>query len=1483
MAIEDPVGAVMVVGGGVGGIQAALDLADAGFKVHLVEEATAIGGRMAQLDKTFPTNDCAMCTLAPRLVEVGRHADIELHTGAELLEVNGDPGRLTARVHTRPRHVSLDKCTSCGDCSKVCPVALPNPYNAELDTRKAIHKLYAQAIPGAFAIEKKDPAPCRHGCPAQTNVHGYVSMTREGRVQEALDIIRQRIPLPGVLGRICHHPCEGECRRAEVDSSISIAAIKRFAADNAELNHPLRDDLDKIGRPDKRVAIVGSGPAGLTAADDLAAMGYRVTLFEAEEQLGGMLRMGIPRYRLPREVLDHEINHLVSRPGIEVQTGVRIGRDITLPGLRDQGYAAAFLAIGAEGSRRISVPGDDLDGVLWGIEFLKAVNFLEEVNLGPRVTVVGGGNVAMDVARCARRLGAEVDIVCLESREQMPASSWEITEALEEGCTLHPSRGPVKILGSDGEVRGIRLRRCLQVFDEAGRFAPEFDDDDTEDLDCDEVLLAIGQQSNLDVLTDTDLAPSSRGMLDADAETLQTAAGWIFAGGDAQGGAASAVEGLRDGHAAAISIDHYLRQEALPRDHKIIPTGTDWREIPNRIKKAPRYEPTLRSADERVADFAEAAVGLTPEQATADAARCLNCGLCCDCRACEKACKADAIIHDQMGADLELEIGAVILAPGFMQDDAEQYGEYGYGRWPNVVTSLEFERLLSATGPTAGHVQRPSDGEEPKRIAWIQCVGSRDQRHGQGHCSAVCCMFAAKEAMLARQHCPDTETTIFQMDLRAHGKQFDAFCDRAVQTSGLRYVRSQISRVDQVPGSQNVRVKYLDETSTLRTEDFDLIVLSTGIRPSPRAIALAERLDVALDQSGFAATSRFAPVKTSRPGIYVCGLFQGPKDISETVAQASAAATFASGPLAASRGLLLTDDPIPAETDVVGAKPRIAVFICRCGINIASVVDVPAVVDYASTLPGVVLATEAMFSCSRDHTEQMVSLIREHNINRVVVSSCTPRTHEPLFQSVLQEAGLNPYLFSMANIRDQCSWVHGAEPERATVKAKDLTRMAVSRARYLHPIASRSQPVTQHALVVGGGLAGLTAARELARQGFGVDLVERAHRLGGHLRELRYGLDGEEVGPRLEQLVTEVESAPEITVHLDSEVVSTGGFVGSFHSVIRTSAPGDSPDIELTHGVTLITTGSVPYRPTEHGYQDDDRVLTQVELEQTISDRPHLLDDANTVVMLQCVGSRNEEHSHCSRICCSSAIKNALRLKWLNPQTQIYVLYRDLRAYGLMERHYTRARKAGVIFLRFDPEAPPEVERTSAGLRVRITVPELARELDLSADRLVLSSGIVPEPGPVLRTFKVSCSPDGFLAEAHVKLRPVDLPADGLFLAGTVQGPKSIDETINQASAAAGRAARILWREEMPVSGVVSTVETDDCIACLTCVRACPFDVPVFDPELRAVHIEAAACRGCGICTAVCPAKAITLEHYKDDQLFAMLDAALAPRANAKS
>jgi heterodisulfide reductase subunit A-like polyferredoxin len=1485
MARDAPIGAVLVVGGGIGGMQAAIDLADAGIKVTLVEPRTAIGGRMAQLDKTFPTNDCAMCIVSPKLVHIGRHPDIEILTGTRLESLSGSAGNFRATLRKIPRYVDLARCTACGDCAKVCPVVRPNEYNRFLMPRKAIFKRYPQAIPGAYAIEKAGRSPCRLACPAGVSVQGYVKLVAEKRFDEALAVIRRDNPFPAICGRVCTRPCEESCRRAEVDEAIAIRDLKRFVADHEMAQGPAR--LPGPARQRKQsVAVVGAGPAGLTAAYYLRQEGYRVTVLEERGYAGGAMASGIPHYRLPRDVLRWEIEAILST-GIQIRYGTKLGREVQLHEIKDEGFNAVFLATGAPRGILLDVDGAQLDGVLDGLTFLAEVNWGRKREVGPKVAVIGGGNTAIDAARMALRCGAsEVSVLYRRTREEMPADEEEIEEAEQEGIHMEYLVAPVRLTGADGKVTGVEcLRTELGEPDASGRRRPVPVEGSEHVVPADQVLVAIGQRTDLGMLRDEDtgrLAPN--GWIQANPVTLMTDLPGVFAGGDLLTGPRTVIEAVSAGKEAAISIHRYLQGESVSRGRGLDKVRAE--ASVEGVAPRSRQRPVELEPEERKHALDEVRSGLTLEQAVIEAERCLACGICCECYRCVEACKAGAIDHEDQPKEIEIEVGSVILAHGFEQFDAMRNDEYGYGVARNVVTSLDLERLLSATGPTAGHVERPSDGRVPRRIAWIQCVGSRDQRHDQTYCSGVCCMFATKQAIIIKEHDPETELTVFFMDIRAHGKGFDEYFMRARDRYGVRYVRSQVSRVDEMPDTCDLSLSYVDDGGRHATEEFDLVVLSTGLRPSAGVREMAGRLGVKTDEHGFCITDPFTPVSTSVPGVYVCGVFQGPKDIPETVAQASGAASFAAGGLAVSRHTLVARQELPPEREVSG-EPRVGVLVCRCGINIAGVVDVPAVVEHARSLPGVVYVDEALFSCSQDTQERIKAAIDQHRLDRFVVASCSPRTHEPVFQQTIRQAGLNPFLFSMANIRDQCSWVHGSRPEEATDKARDLLRMAVANAVELRPLRLSAQPVKPRALVIGGGLAGMTAALQIADQGFPVTLVEREAELGGGLRRLDSTHDGTSVKPRLESLVQSVSGHPDITVLRNAEVVTTSGSLGSFVSEVMTG-PSPTPRT-VEHGVTVVAVGAEERRPDQYLYGEDDRVVTQLELERLLAE-DGFAEAPGRVTMIQCVGSRDAERPYCSKVCCSQALKNALRLKARFPRARITIIYRDIRAYGLHEHLYTEARRQGVTFIRYEPEHPPEVVFSREGVKtvrlgtggpiqvgqdgVSLVVtaldPALGRPVRLESDLVVLSSAIVPrDTEDLAEMLKIQRTADGFFLEAHMKLRPVEFETPGVFLAGLAHGPKPVDETIAQAAAAASRAATILSRTALEVGGVVSRVEPEKCAACLCCVRACPYDVPRITEDGVAL-IDEAVCRGCGLCAAECPGKAIELQHFRDDQIVAM-------------
>jgi len=841
------------------------------------------------------------------------------------------------------------------------------------------------------------------------------------------------------------------------------------------------------------------------------------------------------------------------------------------------------------------------------------------------------------------------------------------------------------------------------------------------------------------------------------------------------------------------------------------------------------------------------------------------------CRACEKFCFAKIIDFSQTDTERQVEVGAVILAPGLRIFDARQKPEYGYGRYPNVVTSLEFERLLSATGPYEGHVLRLSDGTEPRKIAWIQCVGSRDASCGREYCSSVCCMYATKQAMVAKEHDGRVEPTIFFLDLRAQGKGFDRFYEQARAEYGVRYLRSMVSRVTQDPRTHNLELTYVDGENRVQTEEFDLVVLSVGLIPHPAAGETAAALGITTNQWGFAESPEFEQIYTNREGIFTCGVFQAPKDIPETVAQASGAAAAASTWLAEVRGTMITKPDYPPERDIYKEEPRIGVFVCHCGINIAGVIDVAAVVEYARTLPHVVFADHFTFSCSSDSLDQMRQVIKEARLNRVVVAACSPRTHEDLFKDNLRQAGLNKYLFRMVNLRHQISWVHRENPELATPKAKELVKMKVARAALGESLNEIPLPVVQKALVVGGGLAGMTAAQTISYNGYDVYLVEKEAELGGMARQVHYTLEGNAMQPYLDYLVDQVENRPRIKVLKNTRVKSFSGHLGGFQSTLV----GPEGEFEIEYGVAIIATGGLEYRPTEYHYGEHPRVLTQLEMENLLVNQAQTLPEELTVAMIQCVGCREPEHPYCSRLCCGSAIKNALKIKELRPRAKVFILYRDIRTFAFKELYYRKAREVGVRFLRFEIDQKPRVEPAGEQLQVSVQDRNLNGPVTLTADYLVLSAAVRPHTGSqeIQRIFKLPTEADGFFMEAHIKLRPLDFPIDGVFLCGLAHSPKYAEESVSQANGAAARALIILSQKEIMVGGAVARVVKHRCAACLTCVRTCPFGVPVINYQIHAAYIDPAKCQGCGICGAECPYKAIQLMHNRDDQVISEVEA----------
>lgn len=843
------------------------------------------------------------------------------------------------------------------------------------------------------------------------------------------------------------------------------------------------------------------------------------------------------------------------------------------------------------------------------------------------------------------------------------------------------------------------------------------------------------------------------------------------------------------------------------------------------------------------------------------------------CGNCEKVCPTNAINYDDRQKDITLNVGSVIISSGCHPYDPGEHDVYGYTKSKNIVTSLEFERMLSSAGPYEGHLVRPSDKKEPKKIAWLQCIGSRDNHLGSnGYCSSVCCTYAVKEAMLAKEHSPDPlDTVIFYMDIRTHGKDYEHFYNRGKDESGIRFVKSKITNIVPDPKTGMQLINYIDEAGTRQEEMFDMVVLSVGLCIGKEAVELAGKMDIKLDHYNFVTTNSFEPVKTSRPGIFICGAFEAPKDIPSSVIESSAAAGMAGIDLMESRWSLTKDKVIPEEINVIGEAPRIGVFVCRCGTNIAGVVDVPSVVEMAKKLPYVEYVDENMFSCSQDTQDAITSIIKEKKLNRVVIAACTPKTHEGLFQETLTNAGINKYLFDMANIRNQCSWIHAREKDKATQKAKDLVRMITAKVALHEPLKEPTLEIDQSGLVIGGGIAGITAAKTLADQGYHTHLIEKEDKLGGQANNLYQTWQGEDIQTHLSSMITAVEQNKLIDIHLNTEITDVDGFVGNFETHVSKNGVEET----LKHGITIISTGASELKPEVHLYGGNDRVITGIELDRKILNKDESLNTTRTAVFIQCVGSRIPERPYCSKVCCTQSIRNALKLKSINPDMKVFILYRDMRPFGLREDLYTRARTEGIQFIKFDFEKTLEVTAKEDQLKVVFCDTSLRRNMEIKTDLLVLASAIVPEKENKLAAlYKVTQNADGFFMEAHAKLKPVDCATDGVFLCGLTHAPKPIDESISQAQAAATRAVTLLAKKTMNMDGTIAWVAPEQCSSCAVCISICPYSAPSFTIEGRyegKAEINPVLCKGCGLCVASCRSGAIHLKGFDNNQIFAQI------------
>ncbi len=1282
-----------------------------------------------------------------------------------------------------------------------------------------------------------------------------------------------------MCGRVCTHPCESDCKRKDVDEPLAIAQLKRFVADQEnETGETVRAaELTK-----EKVAIVGAGPAGLSCAYFLAKRGYRPTVFEVTENPGGLLYWAIPRFRLPEKALQRDLDYIKSS-GVEIKLNKELGKDFTIRDLFAQNHKAVFLGLGAIKEKSMGIEGEDLEGVCLCVEFLKKAVHNPKTPVGKKVAVVGGGNSAIDAVRTAVRLGAEeVFIVYRRSRREMPANEEEIIEAEKEGVKIHYLTNPTKILGKDGKVMGMEcVKMELGEPDSSGRRRPIPVKGSEYIIDLDMVIMAIGQAADVEFLsTQENFEVTSWGTFKVDPDTLETSIKGVFAGGDVVTGPATVIEAIAAGKKAAESIDRFISGVDLKsnREKKRDRINDEEIKIPEDTKIIARTEMPVIDLERAKTSYEEVALGFTEEQARSEAQRCLSCAGCSECLECIKVCEPDAIDHDMRNDFIDLDIGSIIVATGVDYLDPKEASEYGYKRYRNIYTSLEIERIMSEDGPTHGKVPLDKELKRPLRFAFIQCVGSRNMKADIDYCSRICCMNAIKDTLVVREHYPESEIYMFYIDIRAFGKGFEEYYRRSLD-AGVKFIKGKPSKIIEDKTTGELLLAYEDQLrGEIKSMNVDVAVLSSAMIPSHGSQELARVLGIELDQDGFfkERESCSQPMEATKEGVYLCGCATAPKDITDSIAEACGAAAKA--------GVLLKDAPVEIKEEEIipldlQGTPRVGVFICHCGQNISAVVSIETLKEYAAKLPNVYFAEDFSFACAETVQKTIQEAIFEHKLNRIVVAACTPKTHESTFQETLTKVGFNPYLFDIANIRNQCSWVHQKEPEKATEKAKDIIRMSVARVCALESLQPKILKVGRDILVIGGGIAGIQSAIDVANRGFKVYLVEKEKELGGRVAKLASVYPSGKPGRELiEEKIKELNKK-NVKIMTDTEIKDIRGYVGNFE--VDVISKGEKKLLNI--GAIILSIGSELYKPLDKfGYGEYPNVYTSMELENMFISRSDKLEDLKSVAFIQCVGSRAEVgNTWCSRYCCQSAIKQAIELRKRNIDVTIF--HRGIRVYSKgTEPMYRKAREQGVLFIPYSELAKgeqPEIIGSDKAEQIEMDFEPINGRVVVPVDAVFLSVGMVPnaqETTKLSELLKVPKGPDMFFLERHSKFGPVETTVEGVFLAGCCQFPQDIGDSISQASAVASKATSLLSRDVIILPPIVSSVDELLCRGCGKCAEVCEFHaITISEKESKifVAQVNEALCKGCGTCVPACPTGAIDLRHFKIEQIKAQLEA----------